>query len=143
MSFAPLAALPLIIASLSLGCGIGGPSYTVCGLQLTAVQHTRSGGARLDSAALLQNTIAVDSRVDSTARCLVADGDYSTLSLHIHDRVQLVPNSTPTLSPASSGVVTVSTAPGPAGQFGGLTTPHVIVTLTAVKEGSVSLHWEA
>jgi hypothetical protein len=59
--------------------------------------------------------------------------------------VQFVANSTPTLSPGSSGVVTVSTAPGPEGQGfddNGPSTPHVIVTVTAVGVGSVSLQWE-
>ncbi len=138
-----LTAAALSIASLSLGCGTSGPSSTVCGRPVSALAHTHPARAQLDAAALLTNTITVDSQVDSTVRCLFADGEGGTLELHIHDKVQLVANSTPTLSPASSGVVSVSTAPGPSDQGPGNLppTPHVIVTLTAVRPGTASLRW--
>jgi hypothetical protein len=65
--------------------------------------------------------------------------------LQPRDRAEFVANGLPQIRPASTRVVTVSSAPGPTvsgpGDPGGIPTAHVIVTVTAVRAGAATIQW--
>lgn len=92
-------------------------------------------------AALLQATVVVTASQAAHPDCAqLTLGQTSHLELG--DRLELVSNGVPQMSSSPPGVLTVATAPGPSSSFGGITTHHLLVTLTAVKPGTVTLTWE-
>ncbi|MGI8492065.1 MAG: hypothetical protein ACR2NJ_04775 [Acidimicrobiales bacterium] len=67
------------------------------------------------------------------------------MQLATGDRVEFVANDSPRLDPPASDAVAVATGPGPKaagpGGQGALMTSHLIVTLQAVRCGTVTVHW--
>ena len=94
---------------------------------------------RLTSAALLSITVTVDAQRTAHPQCITAQSG-TPVHLHIGDRIQLIANSPPRISP--DGVLTVTTAPGPTTTGpGGLATEHLLVTLTATTPGQATVRW--
>jgi hypothetical protein len=132
--------------------GSGGPTpsgsgFAVCGRPVTGSGPAATAvGARLDAAALLSATVRVAGQSAAAPRCIVPDGRGETYDLHPGDQLQFVANAAPVPSPASAGVVSVTTAPGPPSTGPGPgalpPTPHVIVTVTARLPGTVAVTWE-
>lgn len=101
---------------------------------------TSAAAAVPAAAALMTATVIVDAEVATPSRCVqLAVGQ--TVRLRLGDRAEFVANQTPELTPASSDAVRVTSRPGPTEVFGGLTTAHLVVTLTAIHAGTVSLRW--
>jgi hypothetical protein len=96
----------------------------------------------LTAAAIHTGTVTVLLTRAPAPRCIVLQDVSSAATLQVGDRTEFVANDLPTFTtPNASRVVTVSSRPGPTESFGGLSTPHVIVVLTAVGPGSVSFYW--
>lgn len=108
--------------------------------QGVAAAGTRSEPV-LAAAALLSATVVVDPANGHADRCVVlASGEQ--LHLRIGDRAELVANRAPDLTPETGGAVQVSTQSGPTTPGpGGLASSHVIVTISAVHLGTVTVRW--
>ncbi|HEV2360356.1 MAG TPA: hypothetical protein VGS21_01515, partial [Acidimicrobiales bacterium] len=116
----------------------GGPTYLVCGRPVSAPGEVSFVvGA---SAARLSAEVTV-SALPPEHRCIALTSG-ANLHIRIGDRIQFVANSTPRFSNnlSNGGLFSVQTSPGPTAT-GALPTTHVIVTLTAVAPGSVTLGW--
>lgn len=98
----------------------------------------RDRRAVLAAAALLQITIDVDGTRPSTPRCVTGTVGGPPLRLHISDRVAFIANDPPRLSATDRRIVSVSSINAPP-DTGPLKTQHVIVTVTAIGPGSVTL----
>ena len=137
--FLALAAFAVLTGS----CGSSAPKAqpAPCG---AALSSTLVAATELTAAARITASIHVSGQTASHPGCRpLAPG--SDVDLLIGERVQFVANQPPQLDPPSSPVVAVSSSPGPAQSGpggGGLRTTHLIVVLTAVKPGDVSVEWE-
>lgn len=142
---AALLALVLLATLAAAGCspllepppGNGGGGG-VC-VAIPTARHA-PGGLTLDAAALLRLTVTVDATRDAAPACVAAVSGED-VHLHLGDRIEMVANAAPSVTPDAPEILSVSTAPGPTTGFGGLTTGHVIATLTAVAPGTVSVRW--
>jgi hypothetical protein len=139
-----VAAFGLLALGLS-GCGSSSPAGKHPGAAPCAPQTvSASGPTLLMSAMLLSAVVQVNGPGSAHPKC-VGLSPRSTVALHIGDSAEFEANNVPQLSPAGSGVVIVSTRPGPTssgpGDIAGLRTAHVIVRLTAAQPGSVTARW--
>lgn len=113
------------------------PSPEPCG---RPAPTTSAAAAVPAASALLSATVIVDSQTANAPHCVqLAFGQ--TVRLQLGDRAEFVANRAPDLMPPDSDAVRVTTRPGPTEVFGGLTTPHVVVSLTGVHPGSVAVRW--
>lgn len=138
---AALLGMASIAGAVSLSaCASGSPSAeTPCGHKL---ESTGSRGDELVSAALSRATVVVIGERAPKSRCLTFHGFADTVTLRIADYVEFEANDIPTLEPAGSEVVAISTRQGPSRSFlGQAPTPHLIVRLTAKHPGTVAVHW--
>lgn len=110
-----------------------------CGRPVTEARPAPSGPA-LYAAAMLRTTVDVDATTDAAPQCFIPVM-YGTVHLHVGDRVEFVANGAPGLKPEGSGVVTVAARPGPVDHGPGFAMEHVVVTLTAVHAGEVTVSW--
>jgi hypothetical protein len=149
------ASLVLAGSILAAGCGTGqalpkptphqpGPTNPCAsaikqlgGTSLTAA-HAGGGSIELMTAARLTARVDVTPRVQGPACAILQPG--TKVELTVGHSLVFVANGPPDLMGLLSAV-RVTTSPGPSTSFGGLTTSHVIVTLTAVRSGTVNLHW--
>ena len=110
----------------------------------TTANETNSASPVLASAALLLASVEVSPQQTGHPKCLPLTPG-SVAHLLIGDRAEFVANGSPGLEPADEAVVTISTLPGPIaggpGLPGGIPTSHVIVRLTAVRPGNVTVDW--
>lgn len=95
------------------------------------------------SAALLTGQIEVVATKAGAPQCVVLDGLGAGVTvLHVGDKAEFDANELPDmLTPNAARVVKASSKPGATESFGGLSSRHVIVVLTAVAPGSVSFSW--
>ena len=109
-------------------CGVSAKSIGTEALTLTA-------------AAMLFADIHVAAEHASRARCFPLTPG-STVQLFIGDRTEFVANDRPEMEPPNSDVLTTSTRPGPVETGpGSIPTRHLIIRLTAVRPGNVTVHW--
>ena len=125
-------------------CGSSSPSKAQGGpvacapQQIAAVTHS----SVLISAMRLSAVVQVSGDRGDSPKCVgLLPG--ATVTLRIGDSAEFVANAVPQLDGAD--VVTVSTRPGPTssgpGTIGGLRTAHLIIRLTAVRTGTVTVDW--
>lgn len=124
-------------------CGRSSPQAQPAPCATTA-NETNSAAPVLASAALLVASVEVSPQETGHRKCLPLTPG-SVAHLLIGDRAEFVANGLPGLEPANEAVVTVSTLPGPLergpGPPGGVPTFHVIVRLTAVRPGNLTVQW--
>jgi hypothetical protein len=97
------------------------------------------GSIDLAAAALLTAKVVVTPAASGPTCQILTPG--KTVDLRVGWRVVFVANEAPALTGAQ-GSVSVATSPGPSSSFlGQPPTSHLVVTLTAVRPGAVSLQW--
>lgn len=122
------------------------PGPGPCAAQIHQLEHAATtdaaggggGGIVLMTAARLESKVVVTPSASGPECAVLEPG--KTVHLAVGEKLVFVANDAPFLSGATSAV-DVSTGPGPSTQFGGLSTSHVIVTLTAAHPGSVNVDW--
>lgn len=133
----------LVTAAGLTACGKSSPQAQSVSCATTA-NETNSAAPVLTSAALLVANVEVSPQQAGHPKCVPLTPG-SVARLLIGDRAEFVANGSPGLEPANEAVVTISTLPGPTqrgpGLPDGIPTSHVIVRLTAIRPGNVTVHW--
>src|SRR5262249_23540225 len=91
-------------------------------------------------AARLGVTIEVTAGHSPTTRCVVPRLPSDTLRVGVGDTVEFVAHDQPTLAKQDAAIVEVSSRSGPTSP-GPLATRHVVVTVTALAPGTVTLDY--